>query len=578
MPRFNSIFSIFSFIQFIVLLFLFFFFSASSSANKGLTIDNNQYNIIIEKDVRIPLSDGSYLVADVFRPDSDGDFPVIMSMGIYQKDLDYLPHGANPYGHRETENPDWWVPQGYVQIRVDSRGAGKSPGIAKIFGRQESLDYYEAIEWAAEQSWSNGSVGLSGVSYFAVNQWIVASLQPPSLKAIIPWEGFSDFYRDAVFPGGIFHQSLLGRWVNHVRGRQLLEHTRTSNTKGLEDHLSWEAMVNNLDGDYWSQVRGKPDFDKIKIPVYSVANWDGWNLHLRGNLEGYNRVASENKRLRIHVGGHTEAFYSEDGQQDRLQFFDHWLKGKDNGLQDEPPVKVFVRELKKKQIDPFTSETAGFWREENEWPIARTQYRKYYLSDTPRGVMGGVSLNDGSLNLTEGDKQQKRTVAAGTDTWARKMAHRPVLSFVTAPFEKDTEITGHIKLKLWVASDTGDMDVFAKIHKLRSDGSFFQVSEGNLKVSHRKLDEKLSTDFRPYHTHTEEQKLKPGEVVPIEIEVWPTSVLMKKGEMFGLELSPHNFNFYDGVYNAGDHHYYMGGDTPSYIQLPVVPEKISTKK
>lgn len=531
------------------------------------------HEVTVEKDVRIPLRDGSYLMADVFRPKASGTFPVIMSMGVYQKDLDYLPHGADPYGHRETEQPNWWVPKGYVQIRVDSRGTGKSPGVAKIFGRQESLDYYEAIEWAGAQPWSNGSVGLSGVSYYGVTQWIVASLQPPSLKAIIPWEGFSDFYRDAVFRGGIFNQSLLGRWVNHVRGRQLLEHTRTSNTQGLEDHLSWEAMVNNLDGDYWSQVRGKPDFDKIKIPVYSAANWDGWNLHLRGNLEGYNRVASENKRLRIHVGGHTEAFYTEEGQLDRLQFFDHWLKGEDNGLQDEAPVKVFIRADKKKQIDPFTSETEGFWREENEWPIARTEYRKFYLSESKAGATDR-SLNDGSLKLESDRKQVDRAVEAGPYTWARKKAHEPVLTYITPPFEETTEITGHIKLKLWVSSETGDMDVFAKMHKLvDAEGKFFQLTEGALKVSHRKLDKNLSTDYRPFHSHDEEQKLAKDEIVPIEVEIWPTSMVFQPGERLVLELSPHNFQFYDGVYNNGTHHIYTGGKRASYLQVPVIPAK-----
>jgi len=533
----------------------------------------DHYEVIVEKNVRIPLRDGSYLMADVFRPKSKDTFPVIMSMGVYQKDLDYLPHGAAPYGHRETENPDWWVPKGYVQIRVDSRGAGKSPGVAKIFGKQESLDYYDAIEWAADQSWSSGSVGLSGVSYYAVNQWIVASLQPPSLKAMIPWEGFSDFYRDAVFRGGVFHQSLLGRWVNHVRGRQLLEHTRTSNTKGLEDHLSWEAMVNNLDGDYWSEVRGKSQFDKINIPVYSVANWDGWNLHLRGNLEGYNRVASENKRLRIHVGGHTEAFYTEEGQRDRLQFFDHWLKGKDNGLQEEAPVKVFVRAGKKKQLDPFSSETAGFWREENEWPIARTEYRKLYLSEAAANATDR-SLNDGSLSLKPEEQQQARKIEAGVDTWARKKAHEPVLSYITPVFEQTTEITGHIKLKLWVSSETADMDVFAKLHKLiDAEGRFFQLTEGNLKVSQRKLDEDITTDYRPYHSHDEIQKLTGGEIVPIELEIWPTSMVFQPGERLVLELSPHNIQFYDGVYNVGTQHIYTGGETASYLQVPVIPAK-----
>ena len=543
-----------------------------ANAESPEALSQPQFKIVVEKDVQIPMRDGSYVVADVFRPDADGQFPILMSMGPYQKDLDYLPHGAAPYGHRETENPEWWVPRGYIQIRVDARGTGKSPGTAKLLSHQESLDFYDSIEWAAKQDWSSGKVGLSGVSYYGITQWSVASLQPPSLKAIIPWEGFSNLYRDAVFHGGIFNSGFMGYWLNHVRARQLLEHTRDSNPNGIEDNLLWESMVNNLDTDYWGTVRARPDLPSIKIPVYSVGNWGGWKLHLRGNVEGYSQVSSKFKKLRLHTGGHTEAFYSDEGQQDRLRFFDYWLKGIDTGIVDEPPVKVFVRTGKTLQIDPFKSETPGFWRDENEWPIARTEYKKWYLSED-RANYGKRALNDGTLNNESGDTQHVATVSAGVDTWTRKVQHTPVLTYVTPPFEEDTEITGHVKLKIWVSSDTGDMDVFAKLHHLDEAGEYYQMSQGLLKVSHRKLDEERSTDYRPFHSHDEEQKLAPDEVVAVEVEIWPTSAVFKKGERLAVEIAPHNPAYYDGVYNNGTHKLYSGGDTPSYLQVPVVPAR-----
>jgi putative CocE/NonD family hydrolase len=168
----------------------------------------------LDKDVRIPMRDGAYVVADVFRPDADGRFPIIMTMGPYSKDihfrdwnprLDYehLPE-RGPYMHWETVNPEWWVPQGYVVIRVDGRGTGKSPGSVRRLSDEEARDFYDSVEWSAAQRWSNGKVAVMGISYFAMNAWRVAAQQPPHLAAIVPWEGAVDTYRDAGRHGGIY--------------------------------------------------------------------------------------------------------------------------------------------------------------------------------------------------------------------------------------------------------------------------------------------------------------------------------------------------------------------------------------
>jgi putative CocE/NonD family hydrolase len=148
---------------------------------------------------------------------------VLISLSAYQKNLDrILPH-VRPFTHVERPEPDWWVPRGYVLVFIDTRGTGESPGKADIWSMQESRDYYDAIEWAARQDWSSGKVGLSGVSYYAITQWNVAGLQPPSLTTIVPWEGWADLYRDSVFHGGILNQAFYGRWWIDVVGKQLLE-------------------------------------------------------------------------------------------------------------------------------------------------------------------------------------------------------------------------------------------------------------------------------------------------------------------------------------------------------------------
>src|ERR1700745_772942 len=184
--------------------------------------------ILIEKDVEVPMRDGARLMADAFRPKDGASGTAIINLGPYQKDKLWVPPDSleekpNPYMNWETVNPEWWVPKGYAAVRVDGRGSGKSPGQCEPGSHAGVGDLDDAIEGAAAQPWCNGRVGLSGISYFAINQWFVANLQPPSLKAVIPWEGFADLYRDALFHGGIL-SVFMTNWVtahlmHHVMGR-----------------------------------------------------------------------------------------------------------------------------------------------------------------------------------------------------------------------------------------------------------------------------------------------------------------------------------------------------------------------
>ena len=191
------------------------------------------HGVVVEKDVDVAMRDGARLKADVFRPDDDGRFPAILNLGPYQKDKLWIPpetleEKPNPLMNWETINPEWWVPRGYAAVRVDGRGSGKSPGQCEPWSLAESIDFYDAIEWAAAQPWCNGKVGLSGISYFAINQWFVANHQPPSLKAIIPWEGFADLYRDALFHGGILSLFMpnwfMAHMMHHLVGRASRHH------------------------------------------------------------------------------------------------------------------------------------------------------------------------------------------------------------------------------------------------------------------------------------------------------------------------------------------------------------------
>ena len=525
-----------------------------------------EYSVIFEKDVPIQVRDGTVLRADIYRPDvpqgNTEKFPALISLSAYQKAMDrILPHEP-PFTHVERPEPDWWVPRGYTLVFIDTRGTGTSPGQSDLWSMQEAWDYYDAIEWAADQSWSNGKVGLVGVSYYAITQWNVSSLQPPSLTTIVPWEGWADMYRDSVFHGGIFNQGFYGRWWLDVRGKQLLENTRADNSAALSEDLIYNFMAHHLDSPWWDEVKSRAQFDKITVPLYSSGNWGGWNHHMRGNVDGYVRSASTHKKLEMHIGGHTDAFYSDEGKHEMLRWYDHWLKGRDTGIMDEPPVKLCIR----------TSVRECEWRFENEWPLARTQYRRYYLNPEAAGVVQDA-VHDAILTTTPPSREGQLVYPTGPEAYSRGLAGQPTLTFVTEPMSEDVEVTGHSNLVMWVSSETDDMDIFAYLRNMAPDGTVETATRGILRVALRKLNPELSTPYRPYHSHDEEQKLTPGEVVPVQVEIWATSMVFKAGHRIRLDVQPHDGQHYFAAYALGNNTIYTGGDRASYVLLPFVPAK-----
>jgi len=524
-----------------------------------------QYDVVVDKDVRIPMRDGGVLLADVYRPvgaAAEGKrFPVIMSLSAYLKELQHLPHGW-PFTHQERPEPDFWVPRGYILIFVDTRGTGKSPGKADIWSMQEARDYYDAIEWAADQPWSSGKVGLGGVSYYAITQWNVAALQPPSLTTIVPWEGWADLYRDGAFHGGVFDMGFFGYWWTDVMGKQLLESTRADNPGAFEEHLIRNLMRHHVDSPWWDHVKARGQPERTAVPFLSAGNWDGWNRHLRGNLEMYQHAESRQKKLSVHTGGHTYYFYTDEGRLEMLRWYDHWLKGIDTGVMDEPPVKICVRE----------SLTACHWRFEDDWPLARADYRRLYLTAGAADIAPKAE-HDLRLSDTPPETADVVTYDANPAAWRRLRDGKPSVVFSTAPMESDIEVTGPIKLKAWVSSETEDMDIFAFLKKVYPDGRVETVTRGVLKVSHRALDPEQTTPLRPWHSHTREDKLTPGEVVPVEVEIWPTSMVWQAGTRLRLDIQVSDTRHYFSAYNIGTNSLYLGGDRASYLQIPVVPAK-----
>jgi hypothetical protein len=542
-----------------------------------------RHALLLDRDVDVPMRDGARLKADLIRPDAAGKFPAILNLGPYQKDKvwvtpDTLEEAPNDLMNWETVNPAWWVPQGYACVRVDGRGSGKSPGQCEPWSLQEAIDFYDAIEWAAAQPWCNGKIGLNGISYYAINQWFVANLQPPSLAAIIPWEGFADIYRDALYHGGLLNV-FMTNWVTAHALHHMLGRASRQQPDGWQVNTMHLWLRNNLDSG--ALAGSQAQWDRITVPMLSVGNWTGFGLHLRGNTEAFMRAASKHKKLRIHTGSHVHPFYTEEGRRDQLRFFDHWLKGVDNGIMDEPPVKLAIR----KGRDEIE------WRHEHEWPLARTQWTKLYFDLSAPEDAALVERNPAtassrtyqSFNLgTMGS-----TSAASSQVMGGGIKPGMGLALQTPPLPADLEVTGPLMANIWVSSATEDMDLFLTLRNFDADGNEVMetgqqgapvpVAKGWLRVSHRELDSDLSLPYRPYHRHRRRLYLKPGEIVEVQVEIWPTSMVFRKGHRIRLDVQPRDgagsagYLHYHADYNTGTNTVYAGSDKPSYLLLPVIP-------
>jgi predicted acyl esterase len=567
----------------------------------------------IDWDVPIPMDDGIVLRADVFRPFQEGRYPALVSYGPYGKGLafqdgyktaweimsrenpDAVSGTTNKYANWEVVDPEKWVPDGYVCVRVDSRGAGRSPGYLNHNNGRENRDFYNCIEWAAAQPWCSGKVGLNGISYYASSQWRAAALQPPHLAAMCVWEGWVDYYRDSVRHGGIactfrkHWQDMQVKTVQHGRGERGPRSRVTGDLVCGPETLSEEALVKNR-ADMWAGVLEHPLFDdyyrertgdlsKVKAPLLSAANWGGQGLHPRGNFEGFTRAASKQKWLEAHGGSHWAPFYTDYGVKLQKRFFDCFLKGKKNGWDKQPRVLLWVRHPGEKFVR----------REENEWPLKRTKWTKLYLD--PQGMR---------LSNKPGRTAQSVTYDGLGDG----------VTFSTPPLEKATEITGPSALKLWVSSAATDTDIFAVLRVFDPGGKevVFQgaldphtpIGQGWLRASHRKLDKRLSRRYRPYHTHDREQPLTPGRVYELDVEIWPTCIVVPKGYRIALTIRGKDYewegeaatlsNMKNPMRGCGPFVHddetdrpraifgarvtlHMGPSRPAHMLLPVIPPK-----
>ena len=454
----------------------------------------------IEWDVSIIMEDNITLKADIFKPSKAGKHPILMTYGPYGKGLafqegyqsawvnlikdhpDAFKGSSCQYANWETVDPEFWTKNGYICIRVDSRGAGRSPGLIDVLSMRETQDFYQCIEWAAIQPWSNGKVGLLGISYYAVNQWSVAGLNPPHLKAICAWEGAGDWYRDQNYHGGIPSD-----WLEPWYENQVVKLQHGYGDKGYKSQVTGglvsgpetlsESQLKENRINLMHEIRSRPLCDawhdshsaqwkNINTPFLSSANWGGQGVHLRGNIEAFTEAASNEKWLECHGLEHWTEFYTTYGVAIQKKFFDYYLKDINNGWEKTPKVSLKVRQVDDTYIE----------RSENEWPLAC----KLFISST---------TNEADLFLV---------------------------------------------LRLF---DTSMKEIFF----IGANDPKVPLTVGWLRASHRKLDLIKSKPWKPYHTHDEIQPLNENDIYEVDIEILPTCIQIPAGYRLGLSVRGTDF-------------------------------------
>lgn len=492
--------------------------------------EHNDAIILIGRDIPVRMSDGVTVRLNVYRPDDDaGRYPTIVNMGPYGKDVpmktlyperyarmvqqypDILSHSSGRLLTWEVPDAERWVPLGYVLVHVDARGTGTSDGKWSPKSNREKQDFDECIAWIARQPWSNERVAVMGVSYYAIVAWRVAQDAPAALKAVIPWHGLGDQYRDSSRHGGILSSFTDLWWYRWSR-----DAARAASGQGSEDDIEqhWPREIRKRRFfDDWFKERAV-DWSRVTVPFLSVGSWGTVGLHLRGNIEAYVNAASNEKWLYVLAGkqGRLEQFHSDWGVELQKRFLDRYLLDDLASWSEVPNVTTEVR-----------LPGGGFRnRTDDSWPLSTTAWLRLHLDAgtrtmTPDAPTGEASI--GYFGLSDG------------------------VGFRTGAFTRECEITGPIALELSCATPNRDADLFVTLNVVDSSGcrvNYHRVFEkavtrGWLRLSHRETTDQ-SVEWRPHHSHERALPVEPDEIYTVQIEILPSSFVVPKGGRIVLHI------------------------------------------
>lgn len=513
----------------------------------------NEDGILCEQDVPVILRDKTTIYVDIYRPEGANNIPCIVSWSYYGKRpgdgmsewqvMGVPPGTISTMSKFESPDPGYWCRHGYAIANVDPRGTGHSVGDINMFGTQDAKDGYDFIEWVAAQHWCNGKVGMGGNSCVAMTQFRIAAQQPPHLACIAPWEATTDIYRESIYEGGIPALTFNEFIVASLTGPNKIDDQVAMGKKYPLMNAYWEDKI--------------PDFKKIKVPTYACASYS--HFHLRGSFNAFRKIRSTRKWIRAHREQEWPDMYNPNNIEDLKRFFDRYLRNINNGWEMTPRYRIEVMDAY--DCDYQTN------RPEKEFPLARTQYKKLYLDAENMTMQYAPVENQSKVSYD---------------------ANEGVVTFDMV-FDEDTEVTGYMKLRLYVQADGhDDMDLFINIQKADEDGNWLPTyilgephpgTWGKMRVSHRELDEKLSTDFEPVQSHRKEEKLSPGEVVPVDIAIVPSSKIWHKGQKIRIQIAGRYIR--EGWFeplswetdNKGNHIIHTGGEYESFLQIPVIPPK-----
>lgn len=545
----------------------------------------------VVKNVAMPMRDGIKLYANIYKPDTEGRFPVILIRMPYGKD--------EPYCHMPAYGK-YFARKGYICVVQDVRGKYASEGKFEPF-INEAADGYDTLDWIADQPWCDGNIGMSGESYYGYTQWAVACLNHPNLKCIAPDETSADIYGVWIYQNNAFCLQTMGTWAYQMNAR------KTNNPLRLD---YWHLPLITMDDEagascdyykdwirhptrdaYWEPVNICQKYNQVKIPVYHLGGW--YDVFLSDTINSWHAVkensesleARENQWLLIAPTDHEKTpsethkigrinIGKEAWAYDRLQrFFDYWLKGIDNGFDRTPRVEIF---------------TIGDneWRYEEEWPPADMEFKKYYFHSNGNastlngdGLLNSTEPNEESTDSYIYDPEDPVAITLETDLWslAQTMQDRAsveqradVLVYTAPKQKKALEITGPITVTLFAASSARDTDFTAVLVDVFPDGYTHMIQEGIVRARYRNSDREASL-------------IEPGKIYEYTIDLWATSYVVKEGHRIRVEISSSNFNRWDRNPNTG-HEFGTDAETmkatqtiyhdrkyPSHLTLPIIP-------